>query len=1075
MESGFSEEELNEFKIEALELLDLGEQGLLALDNQGSYRENFDAIFRAFHSIKGAAGMMELLDLQAHMHQLESILIRVKDAPTLPRHLADLFLRGIDGARLILEGQKIQFDFNTDPGHVAPMQTAPIADQAPVAASPVAAIVAEVAVAPTPETVAQANAKNEETMQDLRESSAVEFFAECDEINTRLAADFEILIKSGSSPEIIASIYRDIHSLKGGAFLMGFGDIGDFAHNLETCLDYLRETNVTPSGPLIDVLFKSNDLIERMLKAVQNQTHEDFKKEVHALVPLLSSLLIETPILSKITQGEPMSTSPADTEISDAPQQPVATNAAPPAAPAADVHSDGDKADAGNSTIRVPVGLLDKLMTLVGEMVLVRNQVIQYSNQSDDLDFLNLSQRLNVVTGEIQGEMMKTRMQPIGNILGKFQRVVRDLSRELKKKIDLQIEGSETELDKTLLEAVKDPLTHIIRNSCDHGVETPEVRRAAGKPEGGTIRVRAFHEGGQVIVEIADDGKGLHRDKLVAKALERNLISKEKAASMSDRDAMNLIFAAGFSTAAQITNVSGRGVGMDVVRSNIDRIGGTVELDSVQGKGTTIRLKIPLTLAIVPAMIIRSGEDRYAIPQIKLAELVRVEKGATDGQIEYLQGQPVFRLRGNLLPLLDLKKVLQFKDHDTKKFVENADAVNIIVLYSERQSFGLIVDEIQDTADIVVKPLTRFLKSLAVYSGATVLGDGSVALILDIAGIAAQNLSTSQSEDAAANHSARSNDGASAMEESQEFLLFRLNSPTKHAVFLGYVHRLEEFKRSAIEVSGAQRVVRYRDAILPIYSLNDVLKYESDSKNLNDIVPVIVTQKGSQYFGIEVNEILDVFETSADIDASISDREGLIGNIVSDNEVVVVVDPHHCVPQKRNVSVVPAVRQFEASAMGAPVAMHAQAQHQQAPQEGYGFSHSKRLLFAEDTAFFRKHVSGVLSRSGYEVTLARNGEEALAILENRGGNYFEAVLSDIEMPKMNGYELAASIRKDARFKHMKVIALTTKASPKDREKGLESGFSAYLEKLNAEELLNTLEALTPTSNKSAAIAEKAAV
>jgi two-component system chemotaxis sensor kinase CheA len=659
--------------------------------------------------------------------------------------------------------------------------------------------------------------------------------------------------------------------------------------------------------------------------------------------------------------------------------------------------------------------------------------------------------------------MMKTRMQPIGNILGKFNRVVRDLSKELHKKIDLQIVGADTELDKTLLEAVKDPLTHIVRNSCDHGIETPEERRSKNKSENGTITMRAYHESGQVIVEIADDGKGLHRDKILAKAIEKNLISPDKASQMSDREVMNLIFAPGFSTAAQVTNVSGRGVGMDVVRSNIDRIGGTVEIESQPDRGTRICLKIPLTLAIVPAMIVRAGMDQYAIPQIKLVELVRVEKGSSEHKIEDLQGKPVLRLRGNLLPLVDIKGVLKFPEKKSESAHVSDDAINIVVLNSGHQYFGLIVDEIQDTADIVVKPLSRFLKPLAVYSGATVLGDGSIALILDVAGIASLTLQSSGAEKTTGANFRETNQNA-AVQDLQEYLLFRLNSPTVHAFFLGYVHRLEEFKREQIELSGGNRVIRYRGQIIQVVSLNEHLGYPvgdpktETTQKPSDVVSVIVTQKGDRLFGVEVNEILDVLSTELDLDTSLSDRPAILGNLAMPNEVIVVIDPHRCLPEDlRDQKPAPRVQLVQDTF--SEVAEITQRSMPKVSRKSPQVGGTVRALFAEDTAFFRKRVVSLLERDGYEVVTVKNGEEALMELEKRDPSYYGVILSDIEMPKLNGYGLARAIRKDPKWKTVPLVALTSLGTSQDRQNGLDAGFDLYLEKLNGDELLVALSEL----------------
>jgi two-component system chemotaxis sensor kinase CheA len=823
---GFTNQDISEFRTECLDMLDLAEKSLLALDAHGDFTRAYPELFRTFHSLKGASAMMEMTALQTHLHQLENLLVHFKGSFSIPKEYCELFLKGIDAARGILDGQELKFNYK------------PADTNSPPDTTPVEKL--EVAVS---------------------DSALSEFISECEEISERVSLNFRLVEKGDTSSELVNSIYRDIHSLKGSSQLFGFVQLGDLVHAMESCLEPVREKKATLNLATVDLLFKCMDLVEKMVAAIKAKNKIDYKSEVETWVAALLK-----------SDQKSVSPPPASAPTSSAPEV---------------AHTEADSA----STIRVSVSLLDQLMALMGEMVLVRNQVLQYSSRSDDLEFLNLSQRLNIITGDLQTNMMKTRMQPVGTVLNKFHRVVRDVSKELGKDIELTLVGAETELDKTLLEAVKDPLTHILRNSCDHGIETPQQRQEAGKVAKGSIVIRSYHEGGQVIIEVTDDGKGLHRQKLITKAIEKGLISAEKSAIMSDRDVFNLIFAAGFSTAASVTNLSGRGVGMDVVRNNIDHIGGSVELKSEPGKGMTTRLKIPLTLAIIPAMIVRCGVDRYAIPQVKLVELVRVEPDSALHKIEYLQGKPIYRLRGNLLPLIDLKTVFKYPNENgaVEKPVE---AINIVVLNAESNYFGLIVEEIQDTADIVVKPLSRFLKALSIYSGATVLGDGSVALIIDVLGMAHQQNMIGERKEEANSRGVATAKGREAP-VAREYLLFKIDSPTKHAILLQYVHRLEEFKASAIEYSGTQKVVRYRNSILPIISLNSCLNYQRRRPDIApETISIIVTQRGDRLLGIEVDEIYDVLSTEAQLDASVKDRAGIAGNLATPDEVIVVVDPH---------------------------------------------------------------------------------------------------------------------------------------------------------------------------------------
>lgn len=535
-----------------------------------------------------------------------------------------------------------------------------------------------------------------------------------------------------------------------------------------------------------------------------------------------------------------------------------------------------------DSSIRVDVEILDRLMNLVGELVLARNQILQFVPAGADSSFIATSQHLNLVTTELQEGVMKTRMQPIGNIWSKFPRVVRDLSMSVGKKIRLEMEGKDTELDKTLIEAIKDPLTHIVRNSCDHGIESPEKRAENGKDEEGVLLLRAFHEGGQVNIEIVDDGGGIDPEKIKKKALEKEVITQEQADRMGDRELVNLIFAPGFSTAEKITNVSGRGVGMDVVRTNIEKIGGTVDIQSRLGKGTTLRVKIPLTLAIIPALIVTTGGGRYAIPQVNLLELVRLDGEEAKKSVEQIQGAPVYRLRGNLLPLVYLNEELQLE-----RSTED-EAINIVVLHADDRQFGLVVDGISDTEEIVVKPLGEQLKGLAAYSGATIMGDGKLALILDVMGLAqkARVITEHQEKTIAVSQSSQALSG-----DKQTLLVFGLEKDDRMAIPLSEVARLEEFKRSDIEQSGEQDVVQYRGEIMPLIYLKKYLNIpgaELQGEN-NELMQAVVFTRNERSVGLVVGRIIDIVEENILVKRG-ANRPGVLGTIVVQERVTDLLD-----------------------------------------------------------------------------------------------------------------------------------------------------------------------------------------
>jgi two-component system chemotaxis sensor kinase CheA len=507
-----------------------------------------------------------------------------------------------------------------------------------------------------------------------------------------------------------------------------------------------------------------------------------------------------------------------------------------------------------DTSVRVDVGLLDRLMTLVGELVLARNQVLQFSTTQDDAPFLGTVQRLNLLTTDLQAGVMKTRMQPVGTVLGKFPRIVRDLAVACGKQVRLDLDGQETELDRTIIEAVRDPLTHLVRNAVDHGIEPPAERAARGKPAEGRLHLSAAHEGGKVVIQIADDGGGIDPARVRDKAVRAGLVTPEAAARMSDRELVDLVFRPGFSTADRITHFSGRGVGMDVVRTNVEAIGGTVDLDSRPGRGTTVRMKIPLTLAIIPALTVTTGGDRYAIPQVSLLELVRLDRE----QVEFIHGAPVYRLRGNLLPLVYLDRQLQVEPAR-----RDGGEVNVVVVQADDCPFGLVVDDIHDTEEIVVKPLQKQLKGIAAFAGATIMGDGRVALILDVLGLAQR-----AGVVAGARDRARAEKPASAVAagDRQTVLLFATPGGGRMAVPLAQVARLEEFPRSAVERVGGRDVVQYRGEILPLVHVARALRGKRrngarpNGKPAGETVQVVVYAGEGRPVGLVVGRILDIVE-----------------------------------------------------------------------------------------------------------------------------------------------------------------------------------------------------------------------
>ncbi|MGB2834008.1 MAG: chemotaxis protein CheA, partial [Candidatus Sulfotelmatobacter sp.] len=603
----------------------------------------------------------------------------------------------------------------------------------------------------------------------MSESDIVkDFLVESYENLDRLDRDLVGLEKNPKDKEALAGVFRTIHTIKGTCGFLGFNKLEKVAHVGENLLTRLRDGQMTLTPEITTPLLGMVDAIRQMLGSIEangSEGERDDSKLIATLTRLQQppEVAAKSQVASAPESAPEAAVSPAnlgDILIERAGATPAEVQLAAKAQKEGDPRHLGEilveqgavrpadivdalhvqqssraQTAASDSTIRVDVGLLDKVMNLVGELVLARNQILQFANRMKDTSFLAASQRLNLITTELQEGVMKTRMQPIGNIWGQFPRTVRDVALGCGKEVAIEMEGKETELDKTIIEAIKDPLTHLVRNSVDHGIELPEDRVKVGKDRSGRLILRAFHEGGQVNIEISDDGAGLNADRIRKKALERAVITTEQAARMTEREIFNLIFLPGFSTAEKVTNVSGRGVGMDVVKTNVEKIGGTVDVQSALGKGTTVRVKIPLTLAIIPALVVSCGGDRYAIPQVSLLELVRLEADEVSKGIEMVQGAPVHRLRGRLLPLVYLSRVLELAGAAEPRS-QAGNVVNIVVLQAEGRPFGLVVDEINDTEEIVVKPLGKQLKGVNTFAGATIMGDGKVALILDALGLA---------------------------------------------------------------------------------------------------------------------------------------------------------------------------------------------------------------------------------------------------------------------------------------------------------------------------------------------------
>jgi two-component system chemotaxis sensor kinase CheA len=670
-------------------------------------------------------------------------------------------------------------------------------------------------------------------------------------------------------------------------------------------------------------------------------------------------------------------------------------------------------------------------MDLVGELVLTRNQILQFNTEREDAALNATSQRLNLITTELQEGVMKTRMQPIGVVWNKLPRVVRDMAIALGKGVQLEMDGAETELDRTIIEAIKDPLMHLVRNSCDHGIETPEARMRAGKPPQGILTLRAYHEGGQVNIEVGDDGAGIDVARVKQKAVESGLLRAEQADKMSDREALSLIFEPGFSLAQKVTNISGRGVGMDVVKSHIEKIGGVVEVFSRPGEGATVKIRIPLTLAIIPGLVITSGGERFVIPQVSLLELIRLEGDSAGKHIEYVHGTPVYRRRGSLLPITYLNQVLGLKSADV------AEAVSMVVLQAEDQQFGLVVDGINDTQEIVVKPLGKQLKGLTLYAGATIMGDGRVALILDVLGIGQRSGVFGESREQA--RVADKQKTQSEIEQ-QRLLLFRSGSFDRLAVPLSLVARLEEFPLSAIEHAGGGQVVQYRNRILPLVSLRAVLEPDAPSQSqLADPVQVVVFNDGDRSVGMVVDQILDVAEEAVTVRQK-SSRKGLLGSAVVGKRVTDFLDLNEVI---------------RASAGN---------WDKNADEQG----NTKKILVADASSFSRGMIRSGLDMAGYIVLEAANLDEAIRVLEKQP---LDAVVAALDFPPNGSSALLAAIRRRPEWEKIPVLAVVDASDRVLASAVRSAGFQDCQSKIDSAAILESLAHLVSAANTAGLVPE----
>ena len=851
-----------------------------------------------------------------------------------------------------------------------------------------------------------------------------EFLTEAQESLEVVDVELVRFEREPNNVELLGRIFRLVHTIKGTCGFLSLPRLEALTHAAETLMGKFRD-GMPVTQDAVSLILAVIDRIKEILAELDRSQNEpsgddgDLIRELeHAAFSAAASPDTRQNVGTLVYQVLERPLRPGEVPLDELER---AFREAPGPLPEEDRRAPSDRREEERRdhshrapTLRVHVDTLERLMTMVSELVLTRNQLLEIMRRSDNPELNAPFQRLSNITGELQEGVMKTRMQPIGNAWAKLPRIVRDLSAELGKKIDLVMQGDDTELDRQLLEFVKDPLTHMVRNSADHGIETPDERRALGKAETGTIRLSAFHEGGHVIIEITDDGRGLNAPRIRDKAVRLGLVSEADAAKLSDAQSFRFVFAPGFTTATEITSVSGRGVGMDVVKSNIDQIGGTIDIKSVPGQGTTLRIKIPLTLAIVSALIVDANGERFAIPQIAVVELVNVN-GDAEHKIEKIKDATVLRLREQLLPVVHLSTLLKLPEPQTA----HEDQFVVVMQVGSRR-YGVAVDQVLHTEEIVVKPISAMLRGINLFSGNTILGDGSVIMILDPNGVAG---AIGVNADATTPHEpVIERSGDEDPDASVSLLVFRAGSNEPKAVPISLVTRIEEIDAHRIELSNGRHVVQYRDSLMPLLPIDSNVRVRSEGMQ-----PLLVFIDKDRSMGLVVDEIVDIVNDRLDIKVG-SRTPGVLGSAIIDGHATEIIDVAHYLPLA-----------FEDWLHRAEV--------------GEGLT--RRVLLVDDSTFFRNMLSPVLKAAGYEVKTVAGGAEALAVLE-RDLN-FDSVICDLEMPGINGFEVAERLRADPRTQHLRLIALSSHHSPAIVERGREVGFGKFVAKFDRDGLLTALK------------------
>lgn len=969
-----------DYLAESREHLATIETDLLAMERAGAAIDEqlVNRVFRAAHSIKGGAGFFDLLRIKELAHRTENVLDMVRSRQMTPNsEIVSILLLAFDKLRSLLENYRESNDADISEFTAALTRLTEDHLRPEQKASPQESVVIEVPGRAQRLTVSAFD------IEQARRAGKRIYVIEYDlihDIQRRDRTPLDVLNHVMKCGTLLATAF-DLDSA---------GTLEDEASN-RLLLDCLYATALDSSS------------ITRILDIRPERVHS------------IDNAGVATPISPEA--APPPAAEPVPPVTAEACIAPM-TNAAPAVpAPAS------TPAPALEATVRLNVTLLDSLMTLAGELVLGRNQLNEAIRNNDPQGISSGAHRVSLVTSEIQETVSLTRMQPVSTLFSKFPRLVRDLAPQLGKDVRLNLEGGEVELDKTIIEGLSDPLTHMVRNSVDHGIEPPAARTAAGKPSQGTVTLCARHQAGQVIIEVSDDGKGLAVDKIVASALAKSLITAEQLQWMPDHEKLALIFLPGVSTAKEVSNVSGRGVGMDVVKTNLDKLGGKIEIESAPGKGSSFRIKLPLTLAIIPSLLVSDAGERFAIPQVSVRELIRIPASQVAERVDHAGDAEVVLLRDHLVPLVHLADAL-----GTPRKDQSRKALNIVLVDAGSFEYGLVVEELHDSVEIVVKPMGRHLQGLGEYAGATILGDGQVAVILDVGGLA-QRAGLSRAAATALNNKAAAEEVAAEM---HSLLVFNNAPGERCAVPIDLVTRVERVDRKQVEKLGGRRTMQYGGASLPLVALHDVAQ-AGDLVETQQWV-VVVFDCAGQTIGLLVAEPLDMVETRLEMDTITLRQPGIAGSAVLGGVTTLMLDIFELTS---------AVRKLWPT--------HDASESAPAPKTGA----KATVLVAEDSDFFRGQIRRLIEAVGYKVLAAEDGQAAWELLDANAAEV-AVVTTDVDMPRLDGLGLTKRIRADLRFSDLPVIALSTLAAEEEMARGLAIGVSEYQVKLDQNQLLESI-------------------